>query len=149
MIKTTISAVLILLSGISLSAQSYTIDDFLQDVKANNKDILLAAKDLEIAEAQRKEASSSAYPHLSAEADYNRNLKEGYMYADLGVLSGNPDAGSTKLKITYDNEFIMQTVLSQQIFNYSVFNAIKASKQYEKLTGYAYDATMQGCNSRK
>jgi outer membrane protein TolC len=129
----------------SASAQSYDINQFLKLVKENNKDILIAAKDLEIADAQDAMARSGAYPSISASAGYNRNLKEAYMYFDASELLGPAaGAGPSKFKINYKNEFSASAVINQQIFNFSVFNAIKAAKQYEKLTDHVFDATMRG-----
>lgn len=131
----------LLLTGNS-SAQSYEFDSFIELVKKNNIDIMIAAKDLEIASAQEKEAKSRAYPELNIDAGYNRNLKEGYMYADLGALTGDT-GGPAKFKTTYDNEFSLQSVLSQKIFDASVFYAITASKQYDELSNYIYEANFQ------
>ncbi len=133
----------VFLFSYNINAQVYDIDKFLELVKANNKDIQLAAKDLEIAETQDGMARSSAYPQVSASAGYNRNLKEAYMYVDFGDLFG-PSLGSSKFKINYKNEFSASARVTQQIFNYSVFNAIKAAKQYSELSNRVYDATLEG-----
>lgn len=127
-------------------AQKYDINHFIELVKKNNKDILIAAKDLEIAETQDAMARSSAYPQINASGGYNRNLKEAFMYFDASELFGdeNDGGGPSKFKVNYKNEFSAQAVLSQQIFNYSVFNAIKAAKQYENLSDHVYDATYKG-----
>ena len=136
-----ITAVTFLLFG-NVNAQTYDLDTFIKMVKANNKDILIAIKDLEVSKTQKKEASSNAFPQINAQAGYNRNLKEIYMYADFGDFM--PGGGPAKFKINYKNDYSFQTVVSQQIFNYTVFNAIKAAKQYEKLSNYVYDATLKG-----
>ncbi|MGD8779674.1 MAG: TolC family protein [Ignavibacteria bacterium] len=132
-----------LIFALNINAQKYDLNSFIELVKQNNKDILIAAEEVKLAQTQEKEAKSSAFPQLNIEAGYSRNLKEGYMYADLSALGGG-EGGPAKFKVTYDNEFDLKTILSQQIFNASVFNAIKASKQYENLSGYVYDATFQG-----
>lgn len=135
--------VAIFLFSLNINAQVYDVDKFLELVKANNKDIQLAAKDLEIAETQDGMARSSAYPQVSANAGYNRNLKEAYMYVDFGDLFG-PGLGSSKFKINYKNEFNASARVTQQIFNYSVFKAIKAANQYSELSNRVYDATYEG-----
>ena len=76
----------LLFLSININAQVYNLDSFLDLVKKNNKDILLAAKELEMADAQDGMARSSAYPSLSASAGYNRNLKEAFMFVDFGDL---------------------------------------------------------------
>ena len=156
--KFLIIASLILLVQVSF-AQKHDINDFIELVKKNNKDILIAAKDLEIAEAQDAMARSGAYPYISASAGYSRNLKEAYMFFDASDLFGSvpasEDDGSagdemtqassapSKFKINYKNEFSAGAVINQQIFNWSVFNAIKAAEEYEKLTDHVFDATQK------
>lgn len=134
----------IIFLGQNLFAQSIDINKFLELVEANNKDILIAVKDLDIAEAQDAMARSGAYPYISASAGYNRNLKEAFMFFNANDL--NPDAPNeiSKFAINYKNEFSAGAVISQQIFNWSVFNAIQAAEQYEKLTDHAFDATRKG-----
>ncbi|MCB0749157.1 MAG: TolC family protein, partial [Ignavibacteriae bacterium] len=129
---------------ITINAQTYDLDAFLALVEKNNKDILLAVKDLEMADAQDGMARSSAYPQLSASAGYKRNLKEAYMFVDFGDLFGGVGGGASKFKINYNNEFSAQALLTQNIFNFAVFNAIKAAKQYATLSDHVYDATLKG-----
>jgi outer membrane protein len=136
--------VALLLFGSKAFAQKYDINRFIELVKKNNKDILIAAKDLEIADAQDAMARSGAYPYIAASAGYNRNLKEAFMFFNANDL--NPDAPNeiSKFAINYKNEFSAGAVLNQQIFNWSVFNAIQAAEQYENLTDHAFDATRKG-----
>ncbi|MBK7106412.1 MAG: TolC family protein [Ignavibacteriae bacterium] len=126
------------------NAQTYDINSFLDLVKINNKDIQIALKDLEIAETQDAQARANAYPQISAKAGYNRNLKDAFLFVDFGSLMGESTGAPSKFKINYKNEFSAQAVVSQQVFNFSVFNAIKAAEQYQKLTDYVFDATLQG-----
>ncbi len=134
----------LLLFGQNLFAQEYDINKFLELVEKNNKDILIAVKDLDIAETQDAMARAGAFPFIAASAGYNRNLKEAYMYFNANDL--NPQAPNviSKFAINYKNEFSVGAIVNQQIFNWSVFNAIKAAKQYEKLTDHAFDATRKG-----
>ncbi|MCB9208874.1 MAG: TolC family protein [Ignavibacteriales bacterium] len=131
----------LLFAAINLNAQTYDLESFLNLVKQNNKDIMLAAKDLEISETQDAMTRAAAYPNISAKAGYNRNLNEAYMYFNANDLNPEAPNVTSKFKINYNNEFNGQAVVSQQIFNFSVFNAIKAAKQYEELSSHVYDAT--------
>jgi len=133
----------LLFGSTAVYAQKYDIDSFIQLIKKNNKDILIAAKDLEIAETQDAMVRSGAYPKISASAGYNRNLKDAYMFVDFGDLFG-PGGGTSKFKINYKNEFSAQAKVNQEIFNFSVFNAIKAAEQYEKFSDHIFDATLKG-----
>jgi outer membrane protein TolC len=131
------------MSTVQALPQTIDITMFLDKVRDNNKDIILAMKELEIAEENVTETSSGALPYIEATGKYNRNFIEGYLYVDMP----NPMTGESmnqKFTITYDNEFSFQTVVSQQIFNATIFTAIEAAKQYEELTGHIYDATYQG-----
>lgn len=127
--------------GTLLNAQQLDVDKFIELVKKNNKDILIAAKDMGIAQAQHDEAQSNVYPHLNAEASYKRNLTDMYMYVDLG--NGDNDFPS-KFKANKKNEWQMQATLTQAVFNATVFTAIRAAEEFEKLTDYTYDANVVG-----
>ena len=142
--KSKLVILLILVFSVKISSQTYDINSFLELVKKNNKDIQIALKDLDIAETQDAQARSNAYPQISAKAGYNRNLKDAYLFVDFGSLMGESTGAPQKFKINYKNEFSAQAVISQQVFNFSVFNAIKAAEQYQKLTDYIFDATLQG-----
>ncbi|MBK7979524.1 MAG: TolC family protein [Ignavibacteriae bacterium] len=142
--KSKLVILLILVFSVKISSQTYDINSFLELVKKNNKDIQIALKDLDIAETQDAQARSNAYPQISAKAGYNRNLKDAFLFVDFGSLMGESTGAPQKFKINYKNEFSAQAVISQQVFNFSVFNAIKAAEQYQKLTDYIFDATQQG-----
>jgi len=93
----------------------YTIDQYLDLVARHSKDLKQAEQDVESAAATKREAMSGALPHLSARAGYNRK----------------------------DNDYTAGAVLSQTLFSGTVFNAIKAAKQYEQLIDNVYDASYQ------
>lgn len=128
-----------LLLGSFTFAQQMDLDKFIELVKKNNKDILIAAKDIGIAEAQHAEATANAYPNISAEGSYNRNLKDMYMYLDAPI-EGFP----SKIKANKKNEWKLQATLTQAVFNATVFTAIRAAEEFEKLTDYTYDANVVG-----
>lgn len=130
---------LFLLLGSLTQAQHLDLDKFIELVKKNNKDILIAAKDIGIAKAQHSEAQANAYPQLNAEAKYNRNLRDMYMYLDTPIEEF-PD----KIKANKKNEWEFQTTLTQAVFNATVFTAIRAAEEFEKLTDYTYDANVVG-----
>ena len=115
----------------------YTIDQYLDLVARHSKDLKQAEQDVESAAATKKEAMSGALPHLSARAGYNRNLTDQYMYASL-----DPESDEVaKFRINRDNDYSAGAVLSQTLFSGTVFNAIKAAKQYEQLIDNVYDAS--------
>ena len=134
---------LILLLTPVIRAEEYNLEQFLNLVEQHSKDLKLAKKDVSIAGAEKNLATSGALPHISANAGYNRNLSEMYMYFDMGALSGEDGGGMSKIPATRNNEYSANVALGQTIFSGTVFNAIKAAKQYQKLTNYIYDASYQ------
>ena len=136
--------VFVSLSSLYVQAQAITLEEFLDRVEQYSNDIRLAEEGRKLAGAQKSGAVAGALPHLNAQAGYNRNLSDLYMYADMGSLSGDPNAGTSKLRINKDNEYSFNLVATQTLFNGTVFNAIKASNQYKRLTDYVYDASYQG-----
>jgi outer membrane protein len=117
-------------------AEEYDLQKFLSLVKKNSKELKTARKELDMADANKKEALSTAFPKLMLDANYNRYLSNNYMYVDLGE-------GSQKFKINKNNEYGLSVVLSQTLFSLNVHNAIKAAGQYQKLTDFLYDAGLQ------
>ncbi len=141
--KLLITITLMFVFALNVNGQKLTLNSFIGLVKKNNKDILIAVKDLEAAAATENEARSNAYPQINAKADYSRNLKETYLFVDFP----DPQTGvvaEQKFKMTYKNNFNLQAALTQQIFNVTVFKAIQAAEQYAKLSNYIYDATIDG-----
>lgn len=117
-----------------MHADSYTIDQFLDQVLKHGKDLKLAAEDLKFAQATKKEAVSGALPSVKASAGYDRNLASNYMYVDLGEEP-------TRLKINRNNEFRANIKLDQTLFSGAIYNAIKAANEYQQVTEYMYQAS--------
>ncbi|MBN1212582.1 MAG: TolC family protein [candidate division Zixibacteria bacterium] len=132
---------LLLFSALPLGAVELDLAQFLDLVEKNSKDLKLAGQELKYAAANKKEALSGALPHVTAGAGCNRNLSDMYMYMDMGALSGDEEAGTTKFPITRNNEYSANVVLSQTLFNGAVYSAVKAAKQYQKLSEFVYDAS--------
>ncbi|MEZ5357271.1 MAG: TolC family protein [Candidatus Zixiibacteriota bacterium] len=138
-----LTAVILILAQSAGAAEprELTIDSFASLVKQYSKDLKLAQKDREEADAQKSEAISLALPHVSAQASYTRNLSDTYMYMDLSSLTG--EDGIMKVDANRNNEYAAGVSLRQTLFSPTVFNAIEAAKQYRKMTDYIYDATYQ------
>jgi len=131
-----------LLLGNGFGAEKLTLEDFLNLVKEHNKDIKLAEKNLETAQAMKKEAWATALPKLNAQATYNRNLLTNFIYIDFpdfetGITS------TQKFKMSFNNEYRLNAILSQPVFSFKIGNALRAAKRFEKTTDYAYKAQYQ------
>ncbi|MCB2229776.1 TolC family protein [bacterium] len=128
-------------TGVRLQAKEVDLDEFVSLVERYSKQLQIAEKDREEADAQKSEAIGLALPHISAQAGYTRNLSDVYSYLDFSALSG--EGGVSKIDMNRDNEFTAGVSLRQTLFSGTVFNAIAAARQYRRLTDYTYDATYQ------
>jgi outer membrane protein TolC len=138
-----LSLVLILAIDASALAETYNLDEYLSLVKENSKELKTARKELDMADANKKEAISTAFPKLMLDADYRRNLSDYYMYVDFSAFANGEGGETQKFKVNRNNEYGLSVILSQTLFSLNVHNAIKAAKQYEKLTDFVYDASYQ------
>lgn len=126
----------------SVGAETYDLNGYLDAVRNHSKDLKLAEKEKEMAKANKKEAISGALPKIGLNAGYTRNITDYYMYFDLSALM--PGAhGTAKAPIKRDNEYSASVGLEQTLFSPTVGSAIKAAKQYQKLTDFIYEASEQ------
>lgn len=135
--------VLVLLSnGLRAETNTYNLRAFLSRVESQSKDLKLAQKDLDMARVYKKEAVSTALPEIKLMGSYNRNLKDIFLYIDFPDFETG-EMTNQKFKINYRNEYGFQAMVSQTLFSFKVGNALRAAKQYKKLTDFIYDASRQ------
>lgn len=135
---------ILIISGmmLTLSAQTYDLESYLDLVEKNSHDLKLVEKQLEMADAMRKEAWATALPKVFAEGRYNRNFLENKLYVDMT----NSETGETvtqEFKISRNNEYRFNAVLNQTLFSFQIGNALTAAKQYEQLSNFAYRTGFQ------
>jgi len=135
-----VTLVLIFIS--SAFSQSYTLEQFIQLVEKNSRDLQMAQKELEMADAQYKEALSTALPKISATGLYNRNLAKMFLYVDFPD-NETGDVTSQKFQMSYNNDINVMATLQQTLFSLQIGDALRAASQYEKLTAYVYDYSHQ------
>ncbi len=134
---------LIVLISISTGfSQSYTLKQFIQLVEKNSKDLQMAQKELEMADAHYKEALSTALPKIFAEGTYNRNLAKMFLYVDFPDMDTG-ETTSQKFQMSYNNDFNAMAMIQQTLFSLQIGDALRAASQYEKLTDYVYDYSHQ------
>lgn len=85
-----------------------------------NKDVLISNEDMKRANAQISEAYGNAYPQVSAEANYTRNLELPSFF-----IAGQ------KFTIGSDNSYTASLSLSQVLFSAKVNTAIQIAKEYK------------------
>jgi len=134
-------SLIFILTGTS-GAQTLNLQDFLTMVKRHSKDLKIAAREKELANVNKREAIATALPRVAVQANYTRNLNPFFLYADMSAMFGG-QGGITKFKIKRNNEYSATAALQQTLFSPTVGNAIKAARQYQKLTDFIYNASQQ------
>lgn len=133
--------IFILLASVCF-ADSYNLEQFIRLVEQNSKDLQMAKKDLEMADAQYREALSTALPRIFAEATYNRNLAKMFLYVDFPDMESG-EITTQKFQMSYNNDFNAMAMLQQTLFSLQVGNALTAANQYEMMTDYIYEYSHQ------
>ena len=133
---------IILILNSSVLSQSYTLEQFIQLVEKNSRDLQMAQKELEMADAQYKEALSTALPKIFAEGVYNRNLAKMFLFVDFPD-SETDDITTQKFQLSYNNDFNVLATIQQTLFSLQIGDALRAANQFEKLTEYVYDYSHQ------
>lgn len=133
----TIVLVMAAASALPVQAETVELDTYLARVEKHSKDLKLAKKELDMAKVYKREALATALPKIQVTADYKRNLKDNFLFIDFP----DPDNGGTseqKFKINFKNDYGLQAVINQPVFSFKIGTALKAAKQYNKLTQFAY-----------
>lgn len=133
---------LLVFHSYAISTESYNLQEFLSLVEKHSKDLMLAEKELDMAKVRKKEALSTALPELSANGNYSRNLGRNFLYIDFPDFETG-ETQEQKFQISYWNEFGFNLSLKQTLFSFKIGNALKAAKQYQKLTDFVYDSQCQ------
>lgn len=134
------------------ATEALDIDGYLSLVVSYSRDLKLAEREREMANARRSEALAGALPKIFAEAGYARNFTDTYMFVDAGALDGDDNGGDAengngggelKFKVNRNNEFSASIVLDQVIFSPAVGYGIRGAGQYQELTDFLYEASYQ------
>ena len=134
--------IFVLISISTAFSQNYTLEQFIQLVEKNSRDLQMAQKELEMADAHYKEALSTALPKISAEGIYNRNLAKRFLYVDFPD-GETGETTSQKFQMSDSNDFNVMARLQQTLFSLQIGDALRAANQFEKLTEYVYDYSHQ------
>ncbi len=142
--KLFLGKILLLLGLCSAAAEGITLDEYISLVEKNSKQLMIAARDLEIADANEKMARSQAYPSIGAETGYTRNLTDVKRSYPVAVdPSGSGYLIWQDIDSNYDNEYSFGISMTQNLFNMKVFYAIKASREYNLMSGDIFDVQHQ------
>jgi outer membrane protein TolC len=142
----TVIIFLIVLSSFAY-AEKYSLKSYLVRVEERSNDLILARKDVTLAELGVRQAKSALFPSVFAQAGYNRNfldVKQPYPYA---ADSNNPFGSDDKLYpvlyqdvvVNTDNEYSVGVAVNQALFNLKAYHALKFGEEYTALTGTIYN----------
>jgi len=139
--KKLLPCAIFLMAGLcSAFGAEITLEDYISRVEKNSKQLMLAAKEVELASATEKAARSQAYPLIGVQTGYTRNLTDIEQSTPVSVdPSGSGMLVYRDVDTNYDNEYSFGISLTQNIFNMKVLNAIKASKEYKQMSSDTYD----------
>ena len=88
----------------SASATELNLDQAIELAKKQSKDLQIVKAELDMAETQIDEAWATALPNVSADFNYNRNLKDAKFFITApDPLTGAPS--TQELDFTFKNEF--------------------------------------------
>ncbi|MCP5515184.1 MAG: TolC family protein [Spirochaetales bacterium] len=142
--KKLIMSILFLAVYCRLFGTEITLEKYIKLVEKNSKELMNAAKDVEMAGATEKAAKSQAYPLIGAQTGYTRNLTDIEQSYPVAVdPSGSGMLIYKDIDTNYDNEYSFGISLTQNLFNLKVFNAIKASKEYKLMSSDVFDIQHQ------
>ncbi len=139
---------LLLLPFAAISAEGYTLQDYIKLVEENNKDLSVAKFDQKLAINQKNQARSALLPMVGGSVEYNRNLIDITQEFPVGVTPianeyGFYPAILQEVDMNKDNDFAFTIGLQQTVFDMKVFKALEASKKYIDMTGTIYEAKRQ------
>jgi len=124
--------IMIIISSFSFSIEKMNMDLVIEYALKNSTTIKMAIKDKEISNAQSLESQSTALPTLNGMISGLRN----YNIATQTVMI---DENPISMKFGQDNQISYGLTFKQTIFESRVFAAIRASKIYDQMTGFAYE----------
>lgn len=143
--KHSIIAALVLMITFSspIFSESYTLENYIENVEKNSRQLVQAAKDMIIAETNEKTAKSQTLPTIGIQLGYIRNLTDVEQPYPVAADLGTGYLITQDIDINSNNDFSFGLSLDQQVFNMKVFNAIKASREYRIMTSSIYDVQHQ------
>ena len=99
------------LTGLVL-ANEFDLNQVLKLAEEQSKDLKIAKSELKMADARIDEAWALALPELSADLNYNKNLKDQIFYATIpDFITGEPTI--QKFDMSFENEFSANWITSK------------------------------------
>ena len=124
--------ILVIISSFSFSIEKMNIDSVIEYALKNSTAMKIAIKDKDISNARSLESQSTALPTLNGMVSGLRNYN---IATQTVIIDDNP----ISMKFGQDNQISYGLTFKQTIFESRVFAAIRASKIYDEMTGFAYE----------
>lgn len=119
-----------------------TLDKAMTLALKQNRDLIIADKERDKAEAQIGEAWSGAFPQISVAGQYTRNIKKPVLFLPPNNPF-NPTHSTIAFEIGSSNAYQMAAQLSQALFNRRVGVALDIANTYRDLTEQNYQNVEQ------
>jgi len=134
---------IVLLKSAIVNATELTIEQAIDLAKKQSKELQIVKAELDKAETQIDEAFAAALPNVSADFNYNRNLKD----AKFFITAPDPQTGlstTQELDFTFKNEFSFTAELRQTIYSFGkVGTALDIAYAYQDFAEKNYRYQMQ------
>jgi outer membrane protein TolC len=129
---------IVLSNAILAQGESLTLDDAISLAKKNNRNLLNAKAEIDIAYGKVKETASIGLPQLSGSVDF-----VGQPVIPTSVVPNfiNPNDPPLEFKMGISNSLNAKLSLTQLIFDGTYFLGLKAAKEYVKLAEKNMSAT--------
>lgn len=141
--KKTIVIVLCLLFGYSINAQenhSLSLQEAIDYALEHNRTVINAAHDIDAAEKQKWETTSTGLPQISATIDYNNWLKQQLQLVPAEFFGGNVGEFA-EVAFGTEQSMTATATLSQKIFDGSYLVGLQSAKVYLEISKNAKEKT--------
>ena len=119
-----------------------TLDSALAIALSQNREVLIADRERDRAEAQVAEATSGALPQLFVSGMYTRNIRLPVLFLPPNTVF-NPGSSTEALELGSNNSYLLGATLAQTLYSRKVGVALDIARTYRAYAGQAYRATSQ------
>jgi outer membrane protein len=139
-----VSSVPVTVTAQESRGEVYSLERAIQAALANSHDIAAAEQAVRLAGQQVREAWSSVFPEITANASYSRNLQvqQGFLPAQFFDPNAAPE-DVIPVRFGSDNTWQAGMSLNQPLFEYDVFVGVGAAARYRSLEGERMRETTQ------
>jgi outer membrane protein len=149
--KTRIIALCLVIAATGIvAADNYDLAAYLAVVEKNSRDLVMARKDVAIAEQATAQARSALLPTVATFAEYSRNLQEikqpmaALVNTNYAVAPGVYPVTYMDTVVSHKDNLSAGIMLNQAIFNLKAWHGLRYGQEYSSLTNTIYSETNRG-----